>query len=407
MTFSEKYFDQVPDRHGTWSCKWDELDLKQDPEGKRQLIHLGVADMDFPVAPCITQHFQKIIDHGVYGYSMLSTEFASAIVEWNLKQYGIEIDPEWIVFVPRITTSAHMCVRLFTDQTASCLGHIPLYSPLQEAVTLNDRELLGSPLIQDKTQSWRIDFADMEQRIKDNTQFLLLCDPHNPTGRCFTKQELSQLAEFALKHKLTVFVDEIHADLLRQGFKHNSLLNYSEELNENIIIASSLTKTFNLPGVILSWLIVPSQTKREQIQLEIKKMGMNNPTSFASAVVPVAYRESEARAWLEAVCNYIDQNENFVRQYLNEHLPELNISPREGTYLLWLDYRAYAVKHAITKTALERWLLDEAGVEVYLGESFGPSGAGFIRVNLATSRKLLQKALEAVIEALPKLDNYF
>lgn len=378
-------FDHIIDRHNTRSCKWDELDFLQDPKGELDLIHLGVADMDFEVAPCITDYFKTIVDHGIYGYAWLQSDFAASICEWNRSQYDVDIDPEWIVFVPRITTSAHMCVRLFTSSCADVVAQVPLYTPLQEAITMNGRQLVANPLIHDSCGQWKIDFEQLTGQSQ--AEMLLLCDPHNPTGRCFNDLEVRQLAEIAEKNDWFVFVDEIHADLLSDDVRHYSMLNRSQQLNQKLIIASSLTKSFNIPGIIVSWLIVPNRELRERIRQEVKLMGMNNPTSFAAGVVPVAY--GQGKDWLNAVNSYISANEDYTRTFFAENFPQLKIAPREGTYLLWIDFSELNV----SDEQFQNWFLHEVGVEVYFGKmAFGYYGKKHIRLNIATPRELLTQA---------------
>lgn len=385
-------FDEIIDRKNTNSAKWDSLAKKY---GRNDLIHLGVADMDFKSPEPILDAFKKVVDHGIFGYTDLNDEFYTSIKRWINKQVGIDIPREWIVFCPRINVASSICVDALTKPDAKAIINSPSYSPLKQAVTKNNRQIIENPLIV-KDGKFIMDFDYLESVVDNETEMFILCNPDNPSGRAWTKEELKDVADFCEKHDLILFSDEIHADILAKGVNHCSTLTLSE-IHDRLIYASSLTKTFNIPGVIISYMIIPNQELREKIEQSIDKIGMHNPNIFSVVALEAAYNHCDD--WLVAVNEYINDNEDFFCKYVNKHMKEFRIMPREGTYLLWIDYSALG----IGEEELRDWFINEAKVEVYMGSSFGKDGVGYIRINLGTSRELLRQALSQMQEVYHKL----
>lgn len=227
----------------------------------------------------------------------------------------------------------------------------------------------------------------------------ILVNPDNPSGRVWSREEMDKLTDYCLRHNLLLFVDEIHSDILAEGINHHSVLSLSGSIQDRYIYAGSLTKTFNIPGIIVSYMIIPNEELRNKVKDAIYRIGMHNPNVFSLAAVEAGY--SYCQDWLKEVTSYINQNEIFFRNYIDKYMPEFNILPREGTYLLWIDYKSLGV----SEDALLDWFINKAKVEVYMGSNFGKDGIGYIRVNLATSRLLLEKALEQMRDAYPLLKS--
>ena len=381
-------FDSIVDRRNTNCGKWDTMDKKY---GSSDMLHLGVADMDFKAPEEIRNGLCDVLDMGVLGYTDLSDKFFSSIQRWYKKQYDMDIPREWIVFCPRINIASSICVETYTEKGDSVIMHTPAYGPLQNAILKNDRRMLASPLIKNGDH-YEMDFAQMESLVDERTKMLIMCNPHNPTGRAWSKEELSQAADFCKKHNLILFTDEIHGDLMKAGVKHETTLSVTEEINDRLILASSPTKTFNIPGVIVSYMIIPNEELRKKIEADIDRIGMHNPTIFAVTAVEKAYTECDD--WYEAVKKYIDDNEAFTRDFFAEHFPEFHIYPREGTYLLWIDYE----KTGLNEQQLEEWFLKKANVSVYMGSVFGEAGRGYIRLNLASPRQMLDEAYHRMLK---------
>lgn len=377
-------FDEWNERRNTNCGKWDTMDKKYQKEG---ILHLGVADMDFRSPKQIIDAFQDILDKGIFGYTDLSDRFYENIREWMRQKHQAEVSREEIVFCPRINVSSSICVETFTEEMDEVIINTPAYGPLYQAVVKNHRKVVESPLILENG-SYKIDFAHLESVVTDKTKMFILCSPHNPVGRVWTREELEEVGAFCKKHDLLLFVDEIHGDIVAEGVTFTTALTLSETVRERLIVATSLTKTFNVPGVIVSYMIVPDEEIRSRIAQTIDRIGMHNPTIFAVAAVEHGYMECEE--WYRQMLAYVNENETFTREFFAEHFPEFEILERQGTYLLWISYE----KLGITEEELEKWFLEKANVSVYMGSVFGNEGRGFIRLNIASPRAMLKEAYE-------------
>ena len=377
-------FDEWNERRNTNCGKWDTMDKKYQKEG---MLHLGVADMDFRSPKQIIDAFQDILDKGIFGYTDLSDRFYENIREWMRQKHQAEVSREEIVFCPRINVSSSICVETFTEEMDEVIINTPAYGPLYQAVVKNHRKVVESPLILENG-SYKIDFAHLESVVTDKTKMFILCSPHNPVGRVWTREELEEVGAICKKHDLLLFVDEIHGDIVAEGVTFTTALTLSETVRERLIVATSLTKTFNVPGVIVSYMIVPDEEIRSRIAQTIDRIGMHNPTIFAVAAVEHGYMECEE--WYRQMLAYVNENETFTREFFAEHFPEFEILERQGTYLLWISYE----KLGITEEELEKWFLEKANVSVYMGSVFGNEGRGFIRLNIASPRAMLKEAYE-------------
>lgn len=377
-------FDEWNERRNTNCGKWDTMDKKYQKEG---MLHLGVADMDFRSPKQIIDAFQDILDKGIFGYTDLSDRFYENIRQWMKQKHHAEVAREEIVFCPRINVSSSICVETFTEEMDEVIINTPAYGPLYQAVVKNHRKVVESPLILENG-SYKIDFEHLESVVTDKTKMFILCSPHNPVGRVWTREELEEVGAFCKKHDLLLFVDEIHGDIVAEGVTFTTALILSETVRERLIVATSLTKTFNVPGVIVSYMIVPDEEIRSRIAQTIDRIGMHNPTIFAVAAVEHGYMECEE--WYRQMLAYVNENETFTREFFAEHFPEFEILERQGTYLLWISYE----KLGITEEELEKWFLEKANVSVYMGSVFGNEGRGFIRLNIASPRAMLKEAYE-------------
>lgn len=386
-------FDEWNERRNTNCGKWDTMDKKYQKEG---MLHLGVADMDFQSPRQIIDAFQDILDKGIFGYTDLSDRFYENIREWMRQKHQAEVSREEIVFCPRINVSSSICVETFTEEMNEVIINTPAYGPLYQAVVKNHRKVVESPLILENG-SYKIDFAHLESVVTDKTKMFILCSPHNPVGRVWTREELEEVGAFCKKHDLLLFVDEIHGDIVAEGVTFTTALTLSETVRERLIVATSLTKTFNVPGVIVSYMIVPNEEIRSRIAQTIDRIGMHNPTIFAVAAVEHGYMECEE--WYQQMLDYVNENEKFTREFFAEHFPEFEILERQGTYLLWISYE----KLGITEEELEKWFLEKANVSVYMGSVFGNQGRGFIRLNIASPRTMLKEAYERMAAVYSEL----
>jgi len=386
-------FDSIIDRRNTNCAKWDTQTKKY---GRNDLIHLGVADMDFKSPQPILDELQKVVEHGIFGYTDLNEAFYESIQHWLKKKAGVDVPKEWIVFCPRINISSSICVDSLTDSKANVIINSPAYSPLMDAILKNNRKAIANPLVL-KDGRFSMDMNYLESVVNEDTEMFILVNPDNPSGRAWSKEELGELSDFCLKHNLILFSDEIHADILAEGVAHTSTLSLPGAIQDRLVYASSLTKTFNIPGLIVSYMVIPNEKLREKVKNTIDRIGMHNPNIFSVVAVEAGYNRCDE--WLAALNAYINDNEKFFRAFVEENMPEFHIMPREGTYLLWIDYKDLGV----SEDELKKWFIHDAKVEVYMGSNFGEHGIGYIRVNLATSRELLKQALLRMKEAYVRI----
>ena len=387
----EYNFDEIIDRRHTNSAKFDEMDALFGSD----VMHLGVADMDYRSPEPILNAMQKIVKKGVFGYTILPDNYQKLVCQWMLRRYHEKIDSEWVVFSPRINMALNMVVETFTNPGDGIVLHTPAYTALQNAIEKYDRKMIESPLVLENGR-YRMDFKQLREALDDNLKkgihisLMLLCNPHNPTGRVWNKGELDEIASICKDYNLMLVSDEIHADFIKKGKEFVSTLKIRTELKERLIVCNSITKTFNVPGVILSNMIIPDTRIREKVKETIDRWGLHNPNIFAAGIMEAAYTECDD--WLEQVNIYLEENYNFLAKYLQKHMPELEVIPSEGTYMAWIK----TSKLGISPKALEQFFIEKAKVSVYMGDRYGKHTEEFIRVNIATSREYLEKALHRV-----------
>lgn len=381
---NKAFFDEVIDRRGTNSARWDTMDRKY---GCKDVIHLEVADMDFRSSDAIRKGLMKCVEHGVFGYTDLSDEFYSGIVHWYKERKHVNVQTEEIVFCPRINIGLGLCVEAFTQKGDEILINTPGYMPLYDAVKKNGRVPVESPLIYDEGRYY-LDFDQIEHSISGKTKMMVLCNPHNPAGRVWTEEELCRLGEICVKHNLILFADEIHGDILAPGRRFTSTLKIPEQARQHLITASSITKTFNVPGSIISYMIVPNSGMREAIRSQIDRVGMHNPNIFSMSIIKDAYYHSDE--WYETMLAYLEDNYQFTRAYFQKYMPEIEFADREASYMLWGNYK----KLNCSEEQMKHWFISEAKVGVYMGSNFGQGGEGFFRMNIASPRAVLEQAYE-------------
>ncbi len=387
-------FDKVIDRRGTDSAKWDTFDkIYSDVKG---LIHMGCADSDFESPKEIIDELNKTVNHGVFGYTDLSDEFYNGIISWQKERNNIDVKREEIVFCPRINISCGLCVEAFSQKGDEILINSPVYPPLKDAVVLNDRVIKEIPLVL-QGDSFIFDFDALENAITEKTKMFILVSPHNPTSRVWTKEELEKIADICVKHNIILYVDEIHSDLLKCGVKFTSSLAIKGLIENNLIMTHSVAKTFNVPGAIISYLIIRNKKLRDALQAQINRIGMNNPSIFANAIMRVAFQK--CAYYVEEVKAYIDANEEYFKKELQKIFPKAKFIKREGTYLLFVSFKDVAPEDKIFD-----FFLKKARVEFYRGSHFGKDFEGYMRINIATPRKTLCEAITRIKENLKYLE---
>ena len=382
-------FETLIPREGTASVKWDG---REGYFGSADPLPMWVADMDFAVPEAVSRAVMARAAHPVFGYTQATDSLYESLMDWMRKRHGFEVERDWIILSPGVVPSLHAAVIAFAQPGAGVIVQPPVYFPFFSAVTETDRKLILNPLRLENGR-YRMDLEHLEQCAAQGAHLLLLCTPHNPVGRVWSKQELHAVLDIARRHDLVILSEEIHHDLLFPGASHTPLQVLAGEGGE-IVTAVAPSKTFNIPGLGLSALIVPNPKHRMALRkaFELLHLGASNP--FSLVAFEAAYREGEE--WLEALLVYLTQTRDFVAQYLASQLPQIKLIQPEGTYLLWLDCRELGMNDI----ELKKFFIHQAKVGMNPGPVFGDGGSGFMRMNIGTSRLVVAEALERIRGAL-------
>lgn len=384
-------FDEQIDRRNTNSAKFDEMDALFGSD----VMHLGVADMDYRSPKPIIEAMQNIVEKGVFGYTIWPENYEELVSQWMKRRYEQETKTEWVVFSPRINMALNMAVETFTNEGDGIVLHTPAYTALQNAVEKYNRVMIESPLVLENGR-YKMDFQQLRRNLDEKkaqgvcAKIMLLCNPHNPTGRVWEIEELQEVVDICKEYDLLLISDEIHEDFVKKGHKFVSCLHFQEDLQGRMIVCNSITKTFNVPGVILSNLLIPDQGIRERMKETMDRWGLHNPNIFAAGIMEAAYTQCDE--WIEQVNAYLDENYEFLKKYIEKNMPELEVIPSEGTYMAWVQTE----KLQISPEELEKFFIEDAKVSVYMGSRYGKHTDSFIRINIATSRSYLQEALERI-----------
>jgi cystathionine beta-lyase len=398
--------DDEIDRKGTNSVKWEffvkregipQLEYSDRSFGPDRIIPMWVADMDFCTAEPIVHALVERAKHGIFGYSAPTQTFHESIADWMGKRQGWQIEADWICHSPGVVPALNMMVQTFTEQGDGVLIQPPVYHPFPMAIENNSRKVVANPLT--LTQNgYRMDFMDLERRISDqNIKMAILCHPHNPVGRVWTREELQRFGEICLANDILVVSDEIHGDLIYSHVDFHPFATLGSDFEQHSITCTAPSKTFNLAGLHSSNIIIPNKKLREQFNLTLRNNGLTGLGTFGIVALEAAYSHGEG--WLDEVMSYIEENYYYLEEYCREYLPEVRVIKPEGTYLVWLDCRALGLDN----DDLEQLMLNEARVYLDEGYIFGEEGAGFERINIACPRSLLKEALERIRSAVHKL----
>ncbi|NJD07984.1 MAG: pyridoxal phosphate-dependent aminotransferase [Methylococcaceae bacterium] len=386
-------FDRPIERRGTSSVKFDGC---AGYFGTEDVLPLWVADMDFAVPEAVSQALQARASHPVFGYTLHPESMHQAMLGWMRRRHGWEIQRDWAVYTPGVVPALHAAVMAFTEPGDGVIVQSPVYYPFFTAVTLPGRRLLLNPLeLQDGC--YRMNLAHFEQLAADGARLMFLCSPHNPVGRVWRADELEALLALCRRHGITVLSDEIHHDLVYPGHSHLPLARLADNA-EDIVTAVAPSKTFNIPGLGLSALIVPCPRRRAALRKVMDQVHMTAGNPFSIAAFEAAYREGDA--WLDALLAYLDETRRVVAAHIAGRLAPIRAIEPEGTYLLWLDCSGLGLDDG----ALKRFFIDEARVGLNPGIVFGEGGSGFMRMNLGAPRSRILEALDRIETALRARD---
>lgn len=382
-------FDTVIDRKGTRSLKYDFAVRRGKPEN---VLPLWVADMDFQTSSYITEALEDMVKHGVFGYSESEEHYFEAVQNWMERHYNWHVKESWMTKTPGIVFALAMAVKAYTQENDAVLIQPPVYYPFKEVVEDNHRRLVNNTLVLGGDGTYTIDYEDFEKKIiEENVKLFILCNPHNPVGRVWTREELERLGEICLKHGVFVVSDEIHADFVFER-KHTVFSEVKEAYRDISMICTSPSKTFNIAGLQISNIFISNPEKATAFRRQVAAAGYSQVGLPGLVACEAAYRHGDE--WLEGVLAYIKANAEFTRAYLQEHLFRVKMTKLEGTYLVWLDFRDYG----LTDKELDEKIFNQAGLWLDSGAVFGKCGEGFQRINIACPRKTLQQALDRLID---------
>ncbi|MGL5250379.1 MAG: MalY/PatB family protein [Enterovibrio sp.] len=391
-------FDRVVDRHGTYCTQWDYV---ADRFGHADLLPFTISDMDFATAPCIRQTLATRLEHGVFGYSRWDhSDFKGAVSDWFARRHGATLSPETLIYGPSVIYVIAQLVKLWSAAGDGVLVHTPAYDAFGNMLAANDRVLLPCPLLKN-AGSYQIDWACFEQQAaRPDCRILLLCNPHNPTGRVWTREELRRMADICQRHGVNVISDDIHMDVSFVPY-----LPWSEVArDDNWALVSSGSKSFNIPALGAAYAFIANPDARAAYLKRLKAAhGLSSPPILGVLAHISAYRDGEA--WLDALKSYLHANLEYVATRLNAAFPAIDYRVPEGTYLAWIDLRGLGIDSAERMDELQRLLVEKYRVAIMRGDTYGVEGTGYVRLNVGCPRSKVERGLDALIGALGELDH--
>lgn len=384
-------FDEIVNRRGTDCLKYDFAVRRGMPE---DVLPLWVADMDFKTTSYVEDAVIERTKHGIFGYSESGEEYFKAVAGWMQRHHNWEIRPEWLIKTPGVVFALAMAVKAFTEKGDSVLIQQPVYYPFSEVIRDNGRVVVSNDLYLGEDNRYHIDLADFEKKIVEyHVKLFLLCSPHNPTGRVFTKEELTAMGDLCVKHGVKVVSDEIHNDFVFQG-EHTVFASVKKEYEEISVICTSPSKTFNLASMLISNIFIPNRELRQRFRHEVDAAGISQLSVLGLVAAKAAYGQGDK--WYEQMMSYVGENIRYVKEYVKENLPGVTVIDGEGTYLLWLDSRGCG----LGPEELDHRIIYEAKLWLDSGKIFGGTGAGFQRINVAAPRAILTECLERIRKIL-------
>ena len=384
-------FDKIIDRRNTRCLKYDFAVERNMPA---DVLPLWVADMDFETSSYIEDAIIERAKHAIYGYSEVKTPYFDILKKWMQKHHDWDIQRKWLVKTPGVVFALAMAVKAYTEPGDAVLIQQPVYYPFSEVIKDNGRNVVSNTLYLGEDNRYHIDFEDFEQKIVDHKiKLFLLCNPHNPVGRVWTKEELTRLGDICVKHHVTVVSDEIHEDFVFKG-KHQVFANIKKEYEEITVTCTAPSKTFNIASLMISNILIPNPELKRKFKHQMDAAGISQLNVLGLVACEAAYDHGEE--WYQAMKAYVKENIEFVKQYVEEQLPGVNMVEHEGTYLVWLDFRGTG----LSVEELDDKIINQAKLWLDSGKIFGSCGEGFQRINVACPRKVLEEALERIKNAV-------
>ncbi len=381
-------FDELIDRTSSNCIKYD---ARKAFFGKADLLPMWVADMDFRTPDFIVEEIKKRAEHEVFGYTFRGDTYNQSIINWVKRRHNWEIKSEWISYSPGVVAGFTLAIEAFSKPGEGVIIQPPVYFPFFDSVKGTGRELIENPLRLENGRYY-FDLDDLKQKITPNTKLLLLCNPQNPGGMAWTEKELTELARICIDNKVLIISDEIHSDLIFEGYRHTPLAGISEEIARNCVVCMAPSKTFNTAGLTTSFLIIPNMRHFVAYERVMRLPHLHMGNIFGTAALEAAYTSGDE--WLAQLLKYLQQNYSILEQFFNENLPEVKVMRPEATYLIWLDFSALG----LTDENINQKLI-EAGVGLNRGIQFGKQGSGYMRMNIGCPRSVLEEALFRIQKA--------
>lgn len=387
-------FDEIIDRSGSGDLKHEALLPRW---GRNDLLPLWVADMDFATPDFVVDALKARLSHPIFGYTIESADYRPTIIDWNESHHGWKIKPEWISFIPGIVKGIGFVVNVFTKPGEKVIIQPPVYHPFRMTPEDNGREVVFNPLRLREDGYYDMDFDNLSEVCDDKCRVLILSNPHNPAGVCWSKETLQRLADFCYEHNIIVISDEIHSDMALFGNRHVPFASVSERAADISITFAAPTKTFNMAGIVSSYAVISNDDLRQRFYGWLKANELDEPTIFAPIATIAAYQKGEE--WRKQMLAYVEDNVRFVEDYCRERIPGIRPLRPQASFLVWLNCRGLELSH----DKLLDLFIDKAHLALNDGEMFGPGGEGFMRLNVGTPRSVLRQALEQLAKAVNEL----
>lgn len=384
-------FDEIIQRKGTDCLKYDFAKRRGMPE---DVLPLWVADMDFRTSSYVEDAVIERTRHGIFGYSEVQEEYFRAVAGWMSRRHNWNVEPGWLIKTPGVVFALAMSVKAFTEVGDCVLIQQPVYYPFSEVIEDNERVIVSNDLYLGTDNRYHIDFEDFEKKIVEHhIKLFLLCNPHNPSGRVFTREELTKIGDICLKYGVIVVSDEIHNDFVFKG-EHTVFASVKKEYEDISVICTSSSKTFNLASMLISNIFIPNRKLKHRFRHEVNAAGISQLGVLGLVATKAAYEKGDE--WYEKMMAYVQENIEYVRKYVEEYMQGVKVIDGEGTYLLWLDFRGTGIE----VEELEHRIIYEAKLWLDSGKIFGNTGAGFQRINVAAPRKIVTECLERIRKIL-------
>lgn len=388
-------FDTIIDRSNTSCEKWDGVEEKF---GAPDLHAMWVADMDFKAPPEVVEILRQRVDHGIFGYTGRFDPYYRSIIDWVKRRHGWDIRKEWLSYSPGVVPALSMALLAFTQPGDKVIIQPPVYYPFYDVIDGRGRTILENPLIFENGR-FKMDLDDLESKIDPSVKVIFLCSPHNPVGRVWNQDELEKLGRICVEHDILIISDEIHSDIVFNGSRHVPLASISEELASRTITCIAPSKTFNIAGLSTSAVIIPDRNIRENYERVLNFLHIDSGNVFGTLALEASYNYGEP--WLEELLAYLEENLDFMDDFLKTRIPQIRLIRPEGTYIPLIDCRALSM----TGPELQEFLVRKAKIALDGGDWFGTGGEGFARINIATPRKLLEEGLLRLEKSIQNLKS--